>query len=94
MNTLEELQATQRKEEAMNKSAPVIEAMEGMMPDSPAGYRIFRKEDQQAMCDVPWGLTATDPKYPFKVMGKQVTVPATECFNRPPFEGEGTTPPY
>ncbi len=29
----------------MNKTAPVIEAMEGMMPDSPAGYRIFRKED-------------------------------------------------
>jgi len=27
-------------------------------------------------------------------MGKQVMVPATQCFNRPPFEGEGTTPPY
>ena len=75
------------------ETAPVIEAMEGMMLDSPAGYR-FRKEDHQAMYDVPWGLTVTDAKYPFKVMGKQVVIPATECFNRPPFEGEGTTPPY
>ena len=76
------------------ETAPIIEAMEGMMLDSPAGYRMFRKEDHQAIYDVPWGLTVADAKYPFKVMGKQVMVPATECFNRPPFEGEGTTPPY
>jgi branched-chain amino acid transport system substrate-binding protein len=72
----------------------VIEALEGMMLDSPAGYRIFRKEDHQAIYDVPWGLTKTDSKYPFKVMGKQVVIPATECYNRPPFEGPGTKPPY
>ena len=78
-----------------SKETPkVIQALEGMMLDSPAGYRIFRKEDHQAIYDVPWGLTATDPKYPFKVMGKQVLIPATECFNRPPFEGPGTKPPY
>jgi len=72
----------------------VIEALEGMMLDSPAGYRIFRKEDHQAIYDVPWGLTTTDPKYPFKVMGKQVVITAKECFNRPPFEGPGATPPF
>ena len=75
-------------------TAAVVAAMEGMMLDSPAGYRMFRKEDHQAMYDVPWGLTVSDAKYPFKVMGKQVMVPATQCFNRPPFEGDGTTPPY
>jgi len=75
-------------------TAKVINAMEGMMLASPAGYRNFRKEDHQAMYDVPWGLTRTDAKYPFKVMGKKVLVPAKQCFNRPPFEGPETTPPF
>lgn len=72
----------------------VIGALEGMTLDSPAGKRVFRKEDHQAMYDVPWGLTASNPKYPFKVMGKQVVVPAKECFARPPFEGAGSKPPF
>ncbi|MBI5570825.1 MAG: ABC transporter substrate-binding protein [Desulfomonile tiedjei] len=76
------------------ETAPVIQALEGMELDSPAGHRVFRKEDHQAMYEVPWGLTATDPKYPFKIMGKQIVIPAKECFNRPPFEGPGTTPPF
>lgn len=76
------------------ETAKVINAMEGMMLPSPAGYRNFRKEDHQAMYDVPWGLTRTDAKFPFKVMGKKVLVPAKECFNRPPFEGPETTPPF
>lgn len=75
-------------------TAKVIDAMEGMMLASPAGYRNFRKEDHQAMYDVPWGLTRTDAKFPFKVMGKKVLVPAKQCFNRPPFEGPETTPPF
>jgi branched-chain amino acid transport system substrate-binding protein len=76
------------------ETSQVIEALEGMMLDSPAGYRVFRKEDHQAIYDVPWGLTTSDPKYPFKVMGKQVLIPAKACFNRPPFEGPGTRPPF
>lgn len=76
------------------ETSQVVDALEGMMLDSPAGYRNFRKEDHQAMYDVPWGLTTSDPKYPFKVMRKQIVVPAKECFNRPPFEGEGTKPPF
>jgi branched-chain amino acid transport system substrate-binding protein len=76
------------------ETAKVIPALEGMMLDSPGGYRIFRKEDHQAVYDVPWGLTKSDPKYPFKVMGKQVLIPATACYNRPPFEGPGTKPPF
>jgi branched-chain amino acid transport system substrate-binding protein len=72
----------------------VIRALEGMEMDSPAGHRVFRKEDHQAMYDVPWGKTVSDPKYPFKVMGEMKLIPAKEYFNRPPFEGPGTTPPF
>ena len=39
------------------ETAPVIQALEGMELDSPAGHRVFRKEDHQAMYEVPWGLT-------------------------------------
>jgi branched-chain amino acid transport system substrate-binding protein len=75
-------------------TAKVVGAMEGMTMESPAGKRVFRKEDHQAMYEVPWGLTKSNPTYPFKVMGKQVVVPAKECFNRPPFEGPNTKPPF
>ena len=72
----------------------VISVLEGMEMDSPAGHRVFRKEDHQAMYDVPWGKTKADPRYPFKVMGEQKVIPAKDCFNRPPFEGAGTKPPF
>lgn len=72
----------------------VIAALEGMSLDTPAGARVFRKEDHQAMYDVPWGLSKSDPKYPFKIMGKQVVVPAKDCFARPPFEGPASKPPF
>ena len=67
---------------------------EGMELDGPAGKRVFRKEDHQAMYSVPWGLTKTDPKYSFKVMGKMVVIPPKDCFNRPPFEGDASMPPF
>ena len=76
------------------ETAKVIQALEGMTMESPGGVRVFRKEDHQALYDVPWGLTKTDPAYPFKVMGKMVVIPAKDCFNRPPFEGPGTKPPF
>lgn len=72
----------------------VIQALEGMEMDSPAGHRVFRKEDHQAMYDVPWGKTKASPKYPFKIMGEQKVIPAKMCFNRPPFEGPGSQPPF
>lgn len=72
----------------------VIQALEGMELEAPAGKRVFRKEDHQAMYDVPWGLTASNPGYPFKIMGKQVIIPAKDCFNRPPFEGPASRPPF
>lgn len=72
----------------------VVQALEGMEMDSPAGHRVFRKEDHQAIYDVPWGKTKSDPKYPFKIMGEQKVIPAKVCFNRPPFTGPGTHPPF
>ncbi len=82
-------------EAAGSKDTPqVIQALEGMQLDSPAGHRVFRKEDHQAMYDVPWGLTKSDPKYSFKIMGKEVVIPAKECFNRPPFDGPACEPPF
>jgi branched-chain amino acid transport system substrate-binding protein len=72
----------------------VVAALEGMEMSSPAGKRLFRKEDHQAIYDVPWGKTKTDPKYPFKVLGETRVIPAKEYFNRPPFEGPGTAPPF
>lgn len=75
-------------------TSKVIQTLEGMTLDSPAGNRLFRKEDHQAMYDVPWGLTKSDPKYPFKIMGKQVLIPAKDCYARPPFTGPESKPPF
>ena len=72
----------------------VIQALEGMELDSPGGHRVFRKEDHQAVYTVPWGKTITDPKYPFKVMGEMKVIPANEFYNRPPFEGPKSSPPF
>jgi branched-chain amino acid transport system substrate-binding protein len=72
----------------------VIKALEGMEMHSPGGHRVFRKEDHQAIYEVPWGKTKADPRYPFKIMGEQKVIPASVCFARPPFEGPGTQPPF
>jgi branched-chain amino acid transport system substrate-binding protein len=40
----------------------VIEAMEGMSFDTPGYSRKIRKEDHQAISDVPWGITKKDPR--------------------------------
>jgi branched-chain amino acid transport system substrate-binding protein len=72
----------------------LIQALEGVEMESPAGYRVFRKEDHQALYDVPWGKTKGDPKYPIKIMGEMKIFPAKQYFARPPFEGPGADPPF
>ena len=72
----------------------LIQALEGMEMDTPAGHRVFRKEDHQAIYDVPWGKTKGDPKYPIKIMGEMKVFPAKQYFARPPFEGPGADPPF
>lgn len=64
----------------------VIKALEGMTMITPAGRRWFRKEDHQAVYEVPWGQTAEDPKYPFRILTNVRAVPAEMYYRRPPFE--------
>ena len=72
----------------------LIQALEGMELDTPAGKRWFRKEDHQAVYDVPWGKLKADPKYNFKILGEQKVIPASQYYARPPFEGPGADPPF
>jgi ABC-type branched-subunit amino acid transport system substrate-binding protein len=44
------------------KTDAVIEAMEGMSFQTPGYSRVIRKEDHQAVSDVPWGITRKDPE--------------------------------
>jgi len=44
------------------KTDAVIEAMEGMSFTTPGYARMIRKEDHQAISDVPWGITQKDPE--------------------------------
>jgi branched-chain amino acid transport system substrate-binding protein len=62
--------------------------------ETPAGHRLFRKEDHQAIYDVPWGQLKSDPKYSFKILGNMKVIPAKSYYARPPFEGPGTEPPF
>jgi branched-chain amino acid transport system substrate-binding protein len=70
----------------------LIKALEGMELETPAGLRLFRKEDHQAIYDLPWGRTKSDPKYPFKIMGETKIIPARSYSHRPLLEGLGSDP--
>ncbi|MBA4392101.1 MAG: hypothetical protein C0407_00960 [Desulfobacca sp.] len=72
----------------------LIKALEGMECETPAGNRLFRKEDHQALYDVPWGKTKSDPKYPFKIMGEMKIIPARASHHRPPLEAQGSDSHY
>jgi len=63
----------------------VIKALEDMTMISPGGRRWFRKEDHQAVYEVPWGRTKADPKYSFRILGDLRTVPAEMYYRHPPF---------
>ncbi|MEK6709591.1 MAG: ABC transporter substrate-binding protein [Nitrospinota bacterium] len=63
----------------------VIKALEDLTLITPAGRRWFRKEDHQAVYEVPWGRTKEDPKYPFRILGDMRTVPAEMYYRHPPF---------
>jgi branched-chain amino acid transport system substrate-binding protein len=76
------------------ETKPVIQALEGMDLETPAGLRHFRKEDHQAIYDVPWGKLRSDPKYAFKIIGDLKVIPAKSYYARPPFEGPGSEPPF
>jgi branched-chain amino acid transport system substrate-binding protein len=45
----------------------VVTAMEGLEFETPAYKSVIRKEDHQAIRDVPWGVTKRTDKLPFGV---------------------------
>ena len=67
-------------------SAANIKALEGLEVTTPAGRRVFRPEDHQAVYNAPAGRFTFDPKYPIAVLGDLVIKPAEEYYRKPPFE--------
>lgn len=73
------------------ETAKVAEALEGMELKTPAGNRLIRKEDHQAIYTVPGGRVMKSPDYPIPILGDLKVVPATEYFRKPPFEPVAAT---
>jgi branched-chain amino acid transport system substrate-binding protein len=63
----------------------LISALEGMKVERPAGPCYIRKEDHQAVLEVPWGQTGFDPKYPFAILKNLKVFPAEKIYRNPPF---------
>jgi branched-chain amino acid transport system substrate-binding protein len=67
------------------ETAKVGTALEGMELKTPAGLRLIRKEDHQAVYTVPAGKVMMSPDYPIPVLGDLKVIPAKEYFRNPPF---------
>ncbi|HEX7125160.1 MAG TPA: ABC transporter substrate-binding protein [Thermodesulfobacteriota bacterium] len=63
----------------------LIPVMEGMTLDRPAGRSVIRKEDHQAVYEVPWGQITHDPKYPMPVLTNLKVASASDYYRNPPF---------
>lgn len=73
------------------ETAKVAAALEGMELKTPAGPRLIRKEDHQALYTVPAGKVMKTPDYPIPVLGDLKVVPAKDYFRNPPFEPVAAT---
>jgi len=60
-------------------------ALEGIELKTPAGIRLIRKEDHQAVYTVPAGRAMKSPDYTIPVLGDLKVIPAKEYFRHPPF---------
>jgi branched-chain amino acid transport system substrate-binding protein len=67
------------------ETAKVGAALEGMELKTPAGLRLIRKEDHQAVYTVPAGKVMMSPDYPLPILGDLKVIPAKEYFRNPPF---------
>jgi len=67
------------------ETAKVGAALEGMELKTPAGPRLIRREDHQAVYTVPAGKVVTSPDYPLPILGDLRVIPAKEYFRHPPF---------
>jgi branched-chain amino acid transport system substrate-binding protein len=63
----------------------VIEALEGLELDRPAGKCAIRKDDHQAVYAVPWGQITHDPKFPMPVLKNLKVFATDEYYRKPPF---------
>jgi len=67
------------------ETAKVGAALEGMELNTPAGSRLIRKEDHQAVYTVPGGRAMKSPDYPIPILGDLKVIPAKDYFRYPPF---------
>jgi branched-chain amino acid transport system substrate-binding protein len=67
------------------ETAKVGAALEGMELKTPAGPRLIRKEDHQAIYVVPGGRVIKSPDYPLPILGDLKVIPAKEYYRHPPF---------
>ena len=67
------------------ETAKVGAALEGMELKTPAGPRLIRKEDHQAVYTVPAGKVMISPDYPLPILGDLKVIPAKEYYRNPPF---------
>lgn len=67
-----------------------INLLEDMALYTPMGALYLRKEDHQAIYEVPFGQLKRDPDYPIPVMENFISMPAQMYYPHPPFK---ETPP-
>ncbi len=67
------------------ETSKVGAALEGMELKIPAGPCLIRKEDHQAIYQVPAGKVIKSPDYPIPVLGDLKVIPAKDYFRSPPF---------
>jgi branched-chain amino acid transport system substrate-binding protein len=67
------------------ETAKVGAALEGMELKTPAGLRLIRKEDHQAVYTVPAGRAMKSPDYTIPILGDLKVIPAKDYFRNPPF---------
>lgn len=67
------------------ETAKVGAALEGMELKTPAGLRLIRKEDHQAVYTVPAGRAMKSPDYTIPILGDLKVIPAKDYFRHPPF---------
>jgi branched-chain amino acid transport system substrate-binding protein len=60
-------------------------ALEGMELKTPAGVRLIRKEDHQAIYTVPAGRATKSPDYAIPILSDLRVIPAKDYFRHPPF---------
>jgi branched-chain amino acid transport system substrate-binding protein len=83
-STLYAIRAGAEKAKSL-ETAKVGAALEGMELNTPAGIRVIRKEDHQAVYTVPGGRAMKSPDYPIPILGDLRVIPAKDYYRHPPF---------